>query len=100
MLSAMVADVIAPVFFGSAPFLTQLPAGIELDHIANYLLVALLAAIAGLIGVVFKIVLYKTEDLCDRRGVTVRIGHGLRLAESCSACCCSRCRNCTGSATR
>jgi chloride channel protein, CIC family len=66
MLSAMVADVIARVFFGSAPFLTQLPAGIELDHIANYLLVAVLAAIAGLIGVVFKIVLYKTEDLCDR----------------------------------
>lgn len=66
MLSAMVADVIARVFFGSAPFLTQLPGGIQLDHIANYLLVALLAAIAGLIGVVFKSVLYKTEDLCDR----------------------------------
>jgi chloride channel protein, CIC family len=66
MLSAMVADVIARVVFGSAPFLTQLPAGIELDHIANYLLVALLAAIAGLIGVAFKNVLYKTEDVCDR----------------------------------
>jgi len=66
MLSAMVADVIARVFFGSAPFLTQLPAGIELNHIANYLLVALLAAIAGVIGIVFKNVLYKTEDLCDR----------------------------------
>jgi chloride channel protein, CIC family len=66
MLSAMVADVIARVFFGSAPFLTQLPAGIQLDHIANYLLVTLLAASAGLIGVVFKSVLYKTEDLCDR----------------------------------
>ncbi len=66
MLSAMVADVISRVFFGSSPFLTQLPAGIALDHIANYLLVALLAAIAGLIGVVFKNVLYKTEDLCDR----------------------------------
>lgn len=66
MLSAMVADVIAQVFFGSAPFLTQLPTGIELDHIANYLLVAILAAIAGLIGVVFKSVLYYTEDLCDR----------------------------------
>lgn len=66
MLSAMVADVIARIFFGSAPFLTQLPAGIELDHIANYLLVALLAAIAGLIGVVFTKVLYATEDLCDR----------------------------------
>ncbi len=66
MLSAMVADVISRVFFGSAPFLTQLPTGIALDHIANYLLVALLAAIAGAIGVVFKSVLYKTEDLCDR----------------------------------
>jgi CIC family chloride channel protein len=66
MLSAMVADVISRVFFGSAPFLTQLPAGIELDHIANYLLVALLAAIAGLIGVIFTKVLYTTEDLCDR----------------------------------
>src|SRR6201998_1239474 len=66
MLSAMVADVISRVFFGSTPFLTQLPAGIELDHIANYLLVALLAAIAGLIGVFFTNVLYKTEDLCDR----------------------------------
>lgn len=66
MLSAMVADVIARVFFGSAPFLTQLPEGIELNHIANYLLVALLAAIAGLLGIVFKNLLYKTEDLCDR----------------------------------
>ncbi|OBH40102.1 chloride channel protein [Mycobacterium mantenii] len=66
MLSAMVADVIARVFFGSAPFLTQLPEGIELNHIANYLLVALLAAIAGLLGIVFKNLLYKTEDVCDR----------------------------------
>ncbi|WP_245843254.1 chloride channel protein [Mycolicibacterium vulneris] len=66
MLSAMVADVIARVFFGSAPFLSQLPEGIELDHIANYLLVALLAAIAGLLGIVFKNLLYKTEDVCDR----------------------------------
>lgn len=66
MLSSMVADVIARVFFGSAPFLTQVPEGIELDHIANYFLVALLAAIAGLLGVGFTKVLYKTEDVCDR----------------------------------
>lgn len=66
MLSAMVADVVARVFFGSAPFLTQLPEGIELNHIANYLLIALLAAIAGVLGILFKNVLYKTEDLCDR----------------------------------
>lgn len=66
MLSAMVADVIARVFFGSAPFLTQLPEGIELNHIANYLLIAVLAAVAGLIGILFKNLLYKTEDVCDR----------------------------------
>lgn len=66
MLASMLADVIARVFFGSAPFLTQLPHGIQLDHIANYLLVALLAVIAGLLGILFKNVLYKTEDLCDR----------------------------------
>ena len=66
MVSAMIADVIARVFFGSAPFLTQIPVGIGLDHIADYLLVALLAAIAGVIGILFAKVLYKTEDLCDR----------------------------------
>ena len=66
MLSAMLADVISRVFFGSAPFLTGVPPGIQLDHIANYLLVALLAVIAGLIGIGFTKVLYKTEDLCDR----------------------------------
>ncbi|HZE15938.1 MAG TPA: chloride channel protein, partial [Mycobacterium sp.] len=66
MLSAMLADVISRVFFGSAPFLTGIPPGIELNHIANYLLVALLAVIAALIGVAFKNVLYKTEDVCDR----------------------------------
>ncbi len=65
MLSAMLADVISRVFFGSAPFFTQLPPGIVLNHIANYVLVALLAAIAGLLGVGFTKVLYKTEDLCD-----------------------------------
>ncbi len=66
MLSAMLADVISRVFFGSAPFLTGIPPGIALNHIANYLLVALLAAIAGLIGIGFKNVLYQTEDVCDR----------------------------------
>jgi CIC family chloride channel protein len=66
MLSAMLADVISRVFFGSPPFFTQLRTGIALEHIANYLLVALLAAIAGLLGVGFTKVLYKTGDLCDR----------------------------------
>jgi CIC family chloride channel protein len=65
MLSAMVANVIARVFLGSAPFFTQLPAGIGLPHTADYLLVAVLAVGAALIGLGFKNVLYKIEDLCD-----------------------------------
>jgi chloride channel protein, CIC family len=66
MLSAMVADVIAQAFDGSAPFLSGFPAGIALHHLTSYLLVALLAVVAALIGLAFKSVLYKTEDLCDR----------------------------------
>jgi CIC family chloride channel protein len=66
MLSAMVANVIGRAFDGSAPFFTQLPAGIALGNTANYLLVALLAVIAALIGLGFKTVLYAIEDLCDR----------------------------------
>jgi CIC family chloride channel protein len=66
MLSAMVADVIAQAFDGSAPFLSGFPAGIALHHLSSYLLVALLAVVAALIGLAFKAVLYKTEDICDR----------------------------------
>ncbi|MGH3629983.1 MAG: chloride channel protein, partial [Sciscionella sp.] len=66
MLSSMIADVISQAFLGSAPFFTKLPQGIALHHNYNYLLVALLAVIAALIGVGFKSVLYKIEDLCDR----------------------------------
>jgi CIC family chloride channel protein len=66
MLSSMVADVISQLFLGSAPFFTQLPADISLHHIYNYALVAVLAVVAALIGLGFKNVLYKIEDLCDR----------------------------------
>jgi chloride channel protein, CIC family len=66
MLSAMVADVIARAFDGSAPFLSGFPSGIALHHLSSYLLVALLAVVAALIGLAFKSVLYKTEDICDR----------------------------------
>ncbi|MGH3438355.1 MAG: chloride channel protein [Sciscionella sp.] len=66
MLSSMVANVISQAFFGSAPFFTALPAGIALHHNYNYLLVALLAVAAALIGLGFKNILYKTEDICDR----------------------------------
>ena len=65
MLSAMLADVVAIPFLGSHPFLTGFPSGIALVHPRNYLLIAGLAVVAGLIGLLFKAVLYKTEDLWD-----------------------------------
>jgi chloride channel protein, CIC family len=66
MLSAMVADVIGREFLGSAPFLSGFPAGIDLHHARTYLLVAVLAVIAGLIGLAFYKVVYLVEDLWDR----------------------------------
>ncbi len=66
MLSAMIADITAEPFLGSRPFLSGFPAGIMLHHPRNYLLVAMLAVLAALMGLAFKTVLYKTEDLCDR----------------------------------
>ena len=66
MLSAMIADITAIPFLGDRPFLSGFPAGIALHHARNYLLVAVLAVVAGLMGLLFKNVLYKTEDICDR----------------------------------
>jgi CIC family chloride channel protein len=66
MLSAMIADITAEPFLGSKPFLSGFPSGITLHHPRNYLLVAVLAVLAALMGLAFKAVLYKTEDLCDR----------------------------------
>ena len=66
ILSAMVADVIAEQFFGSGAFLSGFPRGIALHHAGSYLLVALLAVAAAMLGLAFTAVLYKTEDLCDR----------------------------------
>jgi chloride channel protein, CIC family len=66
MLAAMIADVTAIPFLGDKPFLSGFPSGIELRHARDYLLVAVLAVVAALMGLAFKAVLYKTEDLCDR----------------------------------
>jgi len=65
MLSSMIADVVAIPFLGNRPFLHGFPPGIALVHPANYLLVAVLAVVAGLIGLLFKAVVYKTEDIWD-----------------------------------
>jgi chloride channel protein, CIC family len=66
MLSAMIADAVAIPFLGDKPFLQGFPTGIALAHPADYFLVAALAVAAGLIGLLFKTVVYKTEDLWDR----------------------------------
>jgi chloride channel protein, CIC family len=88
MLSAAVADVIAIPFLGDKPFLSGFPAGITLQHPRNYLLVAVLAVIAALMGLAFKNVLYKVEDWCDAlwkgrpewaRPAVLGLGFGLLL---------------------
>jgi chloride channel protein, CIC family len=65
MLSAMLADAVAIPFLGSAPFLRGFPPGIALHHPRNYLLIAVLAVVAALIGLLFAKVVYKMEDLWD-----------------------------------
>ncbi len=65
MLSAMLADATAIPFLGHQAFLRGLPPGIALHHPRNYLLVAVLAVVAGLIGLLFKNVVYRMEDLWD-----------------------------------
>lgn len=66
MLSAMVADAIAIPFLGNEHFLNGFPAGIAFHNPANYLLIAVLAVVAALIGLLFKNVLYGLEDLADK----------------------------------
>jgi chloride channel protein, CIC family len=65
LLSAMLADITAIPFLGDRPFLHGLPPGIALHHPRNYLLIAVLAVVAALIGLLFKTVVYKMEDLWD-----------------------------------
>jgi len=66
MVSAVLADVVAIPFLGDRPFLAGLPAGITLRQPRDYLLVAVLAVAAALVGVMFKNAVYRTEDLCDQ----------------------------------
>ncbi len=65
MLSAMIADAVAIPFLGDKPFLSGFPPGIALVHPGNYLLVGVLAVAAALIGLLFKSIVYKMEDLWD-----------------------------------
>ncbi|MGH3097239.1 MAG: chloride channel protein [Streptosporangiales bacterium] len=65
LLSAVAANVVSYQFFGSGPFFASFPHDLSVQHISTYLLVAVLGLIAGLIGVGFKSLLYRIEDLCD-----------------------------------
>ncbi len=65
ILSAVSADLVSRAFFGSGPFFSQMPHDLMITHNYTYLLVAVLGLAAGLIGVGFKTVLYKLEDVVD-----------------------------------
>lgn len=65
MLSAMVADAVAIPVLGNHAFLEQFPVHAALHHSTTYLLVAVLAVLAAVVGQVFRVVLYAIEDLCD-----------------------------------
>lgn len=66
ILSAVTADLISRAFFSSAPFFSELPHNLSIDHVQAYLLIGVLGLLAGLIGVGFKSFLYGFEDFADR----------------------------------
>jgi len=66
MLSAMLADAIARPVLGSQAFLAGFPQGTTIHSSASYLLIAVLAVVAALVGQGFRASLYKIEEVCDR----------------------------------
>ena len=64
-LAAVTGDVISRALFGSAPFFSAIPHDLTITNDGSYLLVAVLAVGAGLIGLAFKTVLYGMEDRVD-----------------------------------
>jgi CIC family chloride channel protein len=64
-LAAVAGDLVSRSFFGAAPFFALIPHNLAMPSNATYLLVAVLALIAGLIGVAFKTFLYKLQDTID-----------------------------------
>jgi CIC family chloride channel protein len=64
-LAAVTGDVISRAIFGSAPFFAQIPHGLSVTNDTTFLLVAVLAVLAGLLGVGFKTFLYWLEDFVD-----------------------------------
>ena len=63
VLSSVTASVIGRSILGNDPFLA-LPS-LQVEHVVQYPLFALLGLVAGLVGVAFSRVLYAIEDACD-----------------------------------
>ena len=63
VVSSVTASIIGRALLGNHPFL-HLPA-FHVEHVVQYPLFAVLALIAGVVGVVFSRVLYAVEDVCD-----------------------------------
>jgi chloride channel protein, CIC family len=66
IVSSVLADIVGRALLGSGPIFAGMPHGLVLPHDQDYLLVAVLGLAASFIGVGFKSVLYRTENLCDR----------------------------------
>jgi CIC family chloride channel protein len=64
-LAAVTGDLVSRAIFGSAPFFAQIPHGLSVTNDTTYLLIAVLAVLAGLIGIGFKTFLYWLEDFVD-----------------------------------
>jgi CIC family chloride channel protein len=63
LVASMAADTVSHAVFGSQPFFS-LPS-VAFNDPVDYLLCAVLAVVASFVGVGFKTVLYRIEDLCD-----------------------------------
>ena len=66
MLSSMAADAFIRLFIPNEPFLSGFPSGVQLHNPRNYLLIAVLAVIAALVGQFFSKMITAIEDVCDR----------------------------------
>ncbi len=66
ILSAVTADLVSRAFFGSAAIFSGVPHDLVVSHDYTYLLIAVLGVAAGFLGVGFKVVLYRFEDVADR----------------------------------
>jgi chloride channel protein, CIC family len=65
ILASVTGAVVSRAFFGSAPFFAAVPHGLVVTNDSTFVLVIVLGLGAGLIGVGFKTILYRLEDLGD-----------------------------------